>query len=187
MPGDLAYIDYNSDGLINSLDQAPVAQVNFPLTSASLTLGFNYKGIGFSAMFYGATDVYKEQIGQFLWDFPGDNVKAQPNTLTRWTEKDAASLEVIRPAVHLVNNYNSVGSTYTYVDHSYLRLKTVEISYMLPRQLTRQAKINSAQFYANGNNIFTISGIDKRRDPETSSNSVYPIVRRVNFGVRLSF
>lgn len=187
VPGDFAYIDYNSDGIINNQDQAPVAKVNFPLTSASLTIGFNYMGIGFNAMFYGATDVYREQIAQFLWDFPSNNVKAQPNTLSRWQPSDAASTDIIRPSVHLVNNYNSVGSTFSYVDHSYIRLKNVELSYQLPKKVVRQAKISSAQFYLNGNNLWTLSGIDSRRDPETSSNAVYPIVKRYNFGVRLSF
>ena len=187
VPGDLAYIDYNCDGMINSLDQVPMANVTFPLTSYSLTFGFNYKGFGLNAMLYAATNVYKEQIAQFLWDFPSNNIKAQPNTLDRWTPADAGRLDVVRPSVHIVNNYNSQGSTYSFVSHSFLRLKNVELSYQLPKKLTKQLKISSAQFYLNGNNIFTITGVDSRRDPETSSNSVYPIVRRYNTGVRLSF
>ena len=43
------------------------------------------------------------------------------------------------------------------------------------------------QFYINGNNLLTIQKGDKRRDPETSSNSVYPLIKRYNIGVRMSF
>lgn len=187
VPGDLAYIDYNADGVIDDKDKAPVGHLNYPQTTYGLTLGFNYKGFGVNMFFYAATGVYKEQIGNLLWDFPNMIVKAQPNTLDRWTPADAASTEVVRPSVHLTNNYNSVQSTYTYTDHSYLRLKNLEINYTLPKQLVRKVGLSRCQVYVNGSNLFTISGIDKRRDPETSGMSVYPIVRRFNIGARLSF
>lgn len=187
VPGDLVYIDYNSDGVIDSKDKAPVSHVNYPLTSYGLTLGFDYKGFGVNAQFYAATGVYKEQIGNLLWDFPNSIVKAQPNTLDRWTEEDANSTAIVRPSVHLTNTYNSQQSTFTYTNHSYLRLKNLEINYSLPKQWIKVAGLSKCQIYVNGNNLFTISKVDKRRDPETGSGSVYPIVRRFNVGARLSF
>jgi len=187
VPGDLYYIDYNADGVIDSKDQAPVSQLTYPLTTYSLTLGMSYKGFSFSAMLYAATGVYKEQISQFLWDFPNSNVKAQPNTLDRWTVADAASTDVVRPSVHIINNYNSQGSTYSYTNHSYLRLKNVEFSYSLPKKVIRKAKMSNLQFYVNGNNLLTFSPCDDRRDPETASSNVYPIVRRYNMGLRVTF
>ena len=188
VPGDLAYIDYNADGVINDKDMAPVDQLDYPLTTYGLTLGINYKGLNFSCQFYAATDVYKEPISQFLWDFPSSTVKAQPNTLDRWTPADAGSDEIIRPSVHLENAYNSVASTYNYTNHSFLRLKNVELSYDLPKRWMKAVKMSNCQVYVNGNNLFTISssGVDKRRDPETG-NMVYPIVKRYNLGIRLSF
>lgn len=187
VPGDLVYMDYNADGVIDSKDQVPMEHVNYPLTTYSLTLGFNYKGFGFNAQFYAAADVYKEQITNLLWDFPGMIVKAQPNTLDRWTIEDIYATDVVRPSVHLTNNYNSVQSTYTYTDHSYIRLKNVELNYALPKKMIKKVGLTKCQIYVNGNNLFTISGIDNRRDPETSSESVYPIVRRFNVGARMSF
>ena len=187
VPGDLVYLDYNADGVIDSKDQVPMEHVNYPLTTYSLTLGFNYKGFGFNAQFYAAADVYKEQITNLLWDFPGMIVKAQPNTLDRWTVEDVYATDVVRPSVHLTNNYNSVQSTYTYTNHSYIRLKNVELNYSLPKKVIKKVGLTKCQIYVNGNNLFTISGIDNRRDPETSSESVYPIVRRFNVGARMSF
>lgn len=187
VPGDLVYMDYNSDGFIDSKDKAPVSHMNYPLTSYGLTLGFNYKGLGLNAQFYGVTGVYKEQIGNLLWDFPNSLVKAQPNTLDRWTEEDVKSIEIVRPSVHLTNNYNSQQSTYTYTNHSYLRLKNLEINYNLPKQIVKLLGLSKCQIYVNANNLFTISKVDNRRDPETGSGSVYPIVRRYNVGARLSF
>lgn len=185
--GDFVYIDYNGDGTIDDKDKAPVEQLSYPLTTYGLTLGFNYKGIGFNAQFYAATDVYKESLSNLLWDFPNMIIKAQPNTLDRWTIEDANTAEIVRPSVHLTNNYNSVSSTYSYVDHSYIRLKTLEVNYTLPKSMIKKLGLSKFQVYVNGNNLFTISGVDNRRDPETSGQDVYPIVKRYNVGVRMSF
>lgn len=187
IPGDLIYLDYNGDGVINEKDMAPVANLNYPLTTYGLTLGINYKGFGINALFYAATGVYKEQISDYLWDFPKGNIKAQPDTQSRWTIADVNASGMIRPSVHLVNDYHTVGSTYSYTNHSYLRLKNLEVNYAFPKEWVKRMNITSCQLYVNGNNLFTISSTDDRRDPETSSSTVYPIVRRYNVGVRLSF
>ena len=187
IPGDLIYLDYNGDGVINEKDMAPVANLNYPLTTYGLTLGINYKGFGINALFYAATGVYKEQISDYLWDFPKGNIKVQPDTQSRWTIADVNASGMIRPSVHLVNDYHTVGSTYSYTNHSYLRLKNLEVNYAFPKEWVKRMNITSCQLYVNGNNLFTISSTDDRRDPETSSSTVYPIVRRYNVGVRLSF
>lgn len=189
VPGDLAYIDYNADGTIDSRDIVPVEQLNYPLTTYSLSLGFNYKGFGLSAMFYAVTGLYKDQIGYLLWDFPKSNVKTQLNTLDRWTVADRGETGVIRPAVHITNDYNSQSSTYTYSNHSFLRLKNLEINYTIPKKWLKTLKMQNCQIYVNGNNLFTVTakGYDRRRDPETGSDSVYPIVKRYNVGLRLTF
>lgn len=185
-PGDFAYIDYNADGVIDTKDAVPVDNLSYPLTTYGLSLGFTYKGFGLNALFYATTDLYKEDIGTFLWDFPGDRVQAQPD-LDRWSMADRYSTELKHPSPRIENAYNEKSSTFTYTNYSYLRLKNLELSYSLPKTFIKKLNISSCQVYVNGNNLFTISNVDKRRDPETGSGSVYPIVRRYNVGMRLSF
>lgn len=187
VPGDFAYLDFNGDGVIDSKDLVPMEYVSYPLTTYGLTLSAGYKGLNVSALFYAATDVYREQIGTLLWDFDGGKIIAQPNALDRWTVDTQSDTEILRPSVHQTNNYNSRPSTYTYVNHAFLRLKNLEISYSLPKNWIKKVGLSRCQIYVNGNNLFTISGIDDRRDPETASASVYPIVRRYNVGTRISF
>ncbi|MBM6866611.1 TonB-dependent receptor [Bacteroides caecigallinarum] len=187
IPGDLVYVDYNADGVIDNKDMVPIEHLYYPLTTYSLTFGFNYKGFGMNASLYSAADVYNEQIQELLYDFPSMIVKAQPNTLDRWTVDDINSNEVIRPSVHLTNNYNSINSTYTCTNNSYLRLKNLEFNYLMPKSIIQKLGLSKLQFYINGNNLLTIQKGDKRRDPETSSNSVYPLIKRYNIGVRMSF
>lgn len=187
VPGDLFFIDYNGDGIIDTKDQVPMKRLNYPLTTCALSFGLEYKNFGLNALIYGAPDVYKESIGLLLWDFPASNVKAQPETLERWVPERMDASGPVRPSVHLSNNHNKQGSTYSYTDHAYVRLKNVELNYKVPKKFLKRMHISGCQFYVNGNNLLTFTKADPRRDPETANSTVYPIVRRYNVGMRLSF
>ena len=187
IPGDFAYIDFNADGVINDKDNVVVEQLNYPLTTYSLTLGFDWKGLGFSAMLYAPTGLYKNGFDVFLWDFPNGNIQGQPDVEKRWTYATAGSTGVQRPALHIAQKHNNQGNTYKYMDYSYLRLKNVEISYRLPRKWIQKVKMSSCTVFANGNNLLTWWGGDNRVDPETGGENVYPIVRSYTVGLRFSF
>lgn len=187
VPGDLYYIDYNGDGVINQNDRVPMTELNYPVTTMGLTLGGSYKNFGFNMLWYAALNVYKEAIPAYLWDFPAGNVKAQPNTHDAWTVADASATGIVRPTIHVNNSYNSVASTYSYTDHSYLRLKTLELNYQLPDRWAKKMRMSKMQVYVNGNNLLTFTRGDSRRDPEHGGQTVYPMIRRYNVGFRLGF
>ncbi len=187
-PGDLMYVDYNLDGQITSSgDMVPNRYNSYPTTTYSSTIGFNYKNFGFSAMLYAATGVYKADISSLLYDFPGTNVKVHSNAMDRWTYADAESTDITRPTLHINSSWNKLNSNYNYTDHSYFRLKNVEVNYVLPARWTKKVFISKCQVYANGTNLWTVQRNDPRRDPETSSQGVYPIVKRYNIGLRVTF
>ena len=187
IPGDFVYIDYNGDGLININDKVAVSEMNYPLTTMSLNFGVEYKGWGLSAMLYAPLGVYKMQFAEYLWDFPNSYIKAQPNTLDRWTPDKANHTEVMRPATHLAQTHNNVEASFKYDNYSYLRLKNLELNYRFPKRLLAPLSISSCQLYIKGNNLFTISGVDERVDPETGAASNYPIVRTYTIGARIAF
>lgn len=185
IPGDLYYIDYNGDGMIDAKDMVPMKDLNYPVTTLGFTLGGSYKGFGFNMLWYSAMDVYKEAIPSYLWDFPAGNIKAQPNTLSMWTADAPIQSGAVRPSIHVQRNYNSVGSTYTYTNHAYLRLKNLEVNYEIPKRWLQPVHLAKLQIYINGTNLLTFSKGDSRRDPEHSGQNVYPMVRRYNIGFRL--
>lgn len=187
IPGDLVYIDYNGDGILNINDKAAVSQMNYPQTTMSLNLGLEYKGWGLNAMIYAPLGVYKLQFDQYLWDFPESNIKAQPDVLNHWTPEKANTNKVMRPALHLDRGHNSVQSTYSYANHSYVRLKHLELSYKFPKKLLKPLSITACQFYIKGNNLLTFSNVDNRVDPETGGADTYPIVRTYTVGTRITF
>lgn len=196
IPGDLAYIDFNADGIINNNDNVIVKNFNYPLTTYALTLGFDWKGLSFSAMFYSPQGVYKNYINCYLWDFPEGYTMTQPNATDRWTPATANTSGVKRPVIHLTNNQNNnTTSTYRFRDYSYVRLKNVEVSYTIPKKWRKAVMLSNCQVYASGNNLLTWWKGDKRIDPETSNSdgtvnesaNIYPILRTYTIGLRFSF
>ncbi|MDR1810512.1 MAG: SusC/RagA family TonB-linked outer membrane protein [Prevotella sp.] len=187
LPGDLVYIDYNGDGVIDSNDNVVAEELNYPLTTFSLNLGCKYKGFGLSLLFYSPRGINKNIPDAYLWDFNLENVKAQPNAGESWTPETANSTGVMRPVIRTLITHNNVGSTYKYRDYSYIRLKNVELNYTVPKKLLKKFGIDNITVYANGNNLITWSNLDKRIDPETGGAGSYPIVRTITSGIRMSF
>lgn len=187
-PGDLVYIDFDADGVLNGSDKVAVSELNYPLHTYSLQLGFEWKGLGFSAMIYAPTGVYKLVDNVYFASFKDSKINAQPGALNAWTPETANQSGIMAPALHLTNdgNFNGTESTYRYQNFSYLRLKNLEISYKLPKRWLEPVRMSDLQVYVTGNNLLTFWGGDNRIDPEGNQTG-YPILRSITSGIRLSF
>ena len=186
IPGDLVYIDFNGDGVINGNDKVAVKELSYPLTTFSLDFGIRWKGLTFNALLYAPVNVYKLVPHTLLWDFPQNNVKAQPS-LSRWTADNANSTGVVSPPSHHERGHNVQDNTYSYRNFSFLRIKNIELSYVLPQKWQKALSMKGSSVFVKCNNVATFSNVDDRIDPETSSQSAYPIVRTYTMGVRFSF
>ena len=188
VPGDFIYIDFDSNGILNGQDKVAVAEPNYPLHTYGLNLGFDWKGLSFSAMFYAPTGVYKLVNSVYSASFKSGKINAQPDVMNAWTPETANTSGVRAPALHLTNDgaFNGTESTYRYQNFSYLRLKTMELGYNLPKKWLKTVGLKSLQVYVTGNNLLTWWGGDDRIDPE-GEQAKYPILRSFTSGVRVSF
>lgn len=183
-PGDALYVDYNADGKISDMDAVPMKLNSIPLYTYSMNFGFSYKGFDLRANFYGVFDVEKRLTYNLLSEFPTDFVMAWPESLNRWTPETTET--ATRPRIgRKIKTHNFRNSSYGVFDASYLRLKSVEISYNINKKLLQHIRLEGCQIYMNGYNLFTFTNFDKRIDPETASESVYPLTKRYNIGLRL--
>lgn len=196
IPGDFTYIDFDADGDVDNQDKVVVDRLNYPLTTYSLTVGFDWKGLSFSAMMYSPQGVHKNYINAYLWDFPEGYVKAQPQSSERWTYATANREGIVRPTTHLANTANNkTESTYRFSDYSYIRLKNVEISYTIPKRWQKAMSMTNCRVFVSGNNLLTWWKGDYRIDPETSNSdgtvnenaNIYPILRTYTVGLRFAF
>jgi len=190
IPGDFVYMDFNGDGQIDDRDRVVTEKLNYPQATLSLNLGLNWKGVGFSALLYSPRGIYRNMFEYYFLDFPYNQIKAQPDALDRWTWATANSSGVQKPSVHLNGDAqaaNMAENTFRYVDYSYVRLRNVELSYTFPRKMLGRAKIDNVRVYLSGSNLFTISRLDKRLDPETSGQDQYPITKSYTLGLNFAF
>ena len=83
------------------------------------------------------------------------------------------------------NNYRA--STFWLRDGSYLRLKTLEFGYTLPKQIVNKIMFNNIRIFFRGSNILTFSKF-KLWDPElhSSTGTEYPLSRSLTFGLTVN-
>lgn len=198
MAGDIKYKDINDDGIINSQDCVPIGYPTVPNYVFGFGLSTGVKGFDFSFFFQAATQcsffIDPQATAPFvdtkLGIFCG---RVANNAMLRawaddyWSETDRNSYaQWPRLAPEVVAN-NVQRSTWWMRDGSYLRLKSVEIGYTLPKAWTRKARIDAVRIYFSGLNLLTLSRF-KIWDTEMGSNGLnYPIQKVYNLGLNVNF
>lgn len=207
MPGDIKYKDMNNDGVVNQFDRTMyIGNPYAPEIVYGFGVGYEYAGLSINAFFTGVakTDVvlggdndpYSQQYrpagnapGFFPFYFGVDESSLRTMALNRWTESKA-SQDVLYPRLRPGTFYNnSAPSTWWMRDGSFLRLKTVEIGYMLPQKLIKRLTLSGAKIYMLGYNLLTFDAI-KYWDPEmgnANGGMSYPQSRSFTAGIEISF
>ena len=190
--GDLKYLDKNNDGVIDDYDKGPIGKPNLPTTVLGWTIGGQWKGFSLSLLFQGSFDYSFSIVGTGIESFQS---QFQPVHQTRWTlERYNNGEDINFPRLtslsSTVNSSKGYPSDYWLVNAWYVRLKTIDISYNLPRAALRKG-IDNIRLYVNAYNLFTKTNYDKyQQDPEIKTNSAgdaYMNQRVINLGVQLSF
>ncbi len=185
-PGDLKFEDLNGDNIINEKDLMPVGYSDVPKYTWGLALSVTYKNIDISGLLQGAFKVSDILSGNGPWewyDFRNYHMKA-------WTPERAASDEkILFPALSQAQSASEVrGSTFFNENRSFIRLKNLEIGYNLPKKWCAFINAKSVRIYTNGYNLLTWDKLKfKDWDPEVTSNTIYPVLKVINFGANITF
>jgi len=190
IPGSLSYVDFNADGVIDQFDKVPIANPSYATKTYAFSLGFDYKGLSIHAMFNGMMGLSKYLDGLYLFEY-------NSAATTRWQLLNNEQMDFwspenpggVHPALHTTTNtHDDQTSTYMIRSSAFLRLKTLEVKYKFGKELNKKIGLfDSFEVYVNGNNLFTWSDLPAEFDPEQTKLRVYPITKRYNLGVRLSF
>ncbi len=190
-PGDIKYRDMNNDGLINSKDEGYVGGVTTPRIVYGFGGNVIFKNMDFSFFFQGTGDSHRLlDVGGYL--IPGSSMGTVGNVYSNYTDcwtVDNPSQDVFWPRLtYGKNTHNQQNSTWFKKDMSFLRLKSIELGYTLPRKWTMKYGSSMTRFFVSGNDLFNITNF-KLWDPELDTNTgmKYPTSRSVMFGVDLKF
>lgn len=199
LPGDFIYKDQNNDGVINSLDERPIAYGagELPYINYSLNTSFEWKGFDLKLDLNGAAAQSYEMCWELAYPFQGDGNSAEFLLTDVWHRADPtdANSEWIAgefPATRYAGNNVSFTrrSDFWVKKVWYLKLRTLELGYTLPTSLTHKFHVNRMRFYVNAYNLFSLDNMHSYQiDPEITSNSalVTPNLRTISFGLNLNF
>ena len=189
-PGDLKYADLNKDNVIDVNDQRILAYPNLPNTILGFTGNLAYKGISLSFTFQSALNFANRKVAEAINPFSNNLREIHANA---WRPDNSENPDFPRlSTVAGISNPLTYPSDYWFRRSDYLRLKTIQLGYELPKKLMTKLTLNSARIYASGYNLLTWMLQDKNIyevDPETPSGTEggdYPVQKVLNIGIQIS-
>ncbi len=186
-PGDIKYKDVNNDGVIDDNDRIPIGKANTPEIIYGFNGGLVIKNFKLSFLFQGAANVNQWYRGEGEWPF-FVGAGALKTSLNRWTPSNPNASDP-RVLINVDNLNHANNSSFWLKNAAYLRLKSLEAAYNLPKEMLGKTKfIQGLRLYVNCNNVYTWTKI-KNFDPENGSDRgwAYPQLRIFNAGFNVTF
>ena len=187
-PGRIRWRDLDGDGRITEKDQRWIYDPT-PDFTYGINIYLQYRDFDFSMFWQGAqgqdviSDMKKETD---LWS--GLNIgflNKGERLLDAWTPQNPES-DIPALSRSDLNNEKRV-STYFVEDGSYLKLRNIQLGYILPQRISDRLRMQKLRLYLSAQNLLTIkskkfTGVD----PE-NPNFGYPIPTNVTFGLNVTF
>ena len=193
--GHYKFRDVNGDGKVDANDRTYIGSPH-PKFTTGLNMGIGYKAFNLTAFWYAS-------IGnKILCETPAKPTDGLYYSFDSPYLKNNADAKYAIPdgyGVSLQTNQNMYNG-------SYARLKTVQLSYTLPKKICQKLTIGSAMFYIEGENLITIThypGLDPELSVGQTSttgldttanafnrgidNTQWPTPRQIMLGIKLDF
>ena len=204
-PGDIKFKDLNHDGIISDLDRTIIGKA-LPDFIYGINFAGNYKNFDIVIFLQGMQNlqVYNNLMSQIniaSGDVTGKDQNRLVDCMNYWTP-DNPSTTMTRISIVDENRNSRISSWYVY-EASFIRLKTLQIGYTLPKSLTSRLNIDNLRIFVSSNNLYTITkypGYDPEiagsTDPlKTNGDPLnmgvdegnYPVPRSFTIGVNLKF
>lgn len=192
--GDIRYKDLNGDGKIDANDVTRIGNGDVPTLVYGFGFNVTWKQFYIGAFFQGVGGAERQLRGDGIIPFNNSTGAERSNLFAmaadRWTV-DNPNPNAMYPRLaygNTANKNNAVVSSWWQKDISFIRLKTMDFGYNLPKGTLKSIGMRNARIYAQGLNLFYWSKF-KLWDPElnTSNGSVYPNTRNITFGFQANF
>ena len=192
--GDIKYKDLNNDGQIDAYDQTYISRGDVPTTVYGFGFTVGWKDLSVGMMFQGVAGAERVLNGSSVNPFNGGGGSGNlySNIGDRWTEENPDQnafyprLSYGSETTSNINNFQK--STWWVRNMNFLRLKTLQISYNLPKPWVNKVHLKNAAVYVMGTNLFTLSRF-KLWDQElnTDNGASYPNTTSYSVGINFTF
>ncbi len=196
--GVFKFRDVNGDGVITAADKTIIGNPH-PDFSYGLNVTLGYKNWELTAF---AQGVQGNELFNYLkyWTdfntFQGNRSKDM--LYNSWKKQGDVAL---LPRLNSQDGTSQQISSYFVEDGSYMRIKNIQLTYTVPKNLLSKIKLSSVQVYVQGQNLFTFTkykGLDPDINLRTSGNDnqdihmgidegAFPVAKSYNVGLRVGF
>lgn len=193
-PGDVKYMDISGpngkpDGIIDNNDETVIGRPNgTPQIIYGLTPTLSWKGFDMNFLLQGAAQITLPVGGSLVTPFDQQGSATKLAYTDHWTP---ANPNALYPRVYMQQpDYNAKWSSLWLRKADYLRLRSLEIGYTLPSDMTRKAYMQRLRVYIAGQNLWTWTpNMKETMDPEAkSANGQYYFQQQTfSFGLNVTF
>src|SRR5665647_28304 len=170
-PGRFRYQDTDGNDKITPEDRVYLGNPN-PDFTYGISLGLDYNGFDFSAIFYGSqgNEIFNT-TRSYLHFFQYYNGTKGNALLRAWTPENTNTTV---PKIETSQNFSTstVPNSYYIEDGSYLRLKTLILGYTVKHSILKKIGISKLRVYTQSANVFTFTkytGLDPELGGTSSS------------------
>lgn len=192
-PGDIKYEDFNHDGVIDEMDRQPIGLGHTPEIFYGANFSFSWKNWNLMFTLQGASNFTVEKVSFLIAPFY-NGMNAYAFFMDRWHRKDMTDPESewipgkFPSTINSGSPNNVKESSFWLEDATYLRLKTLNLTYSLSIETLKSIGIEELDITLSGYNLLTFSGLEYI-DPEAPSGrlSYYPQHSIYNVGINIEF
>ena len=195
--GDYEWADRNGDKQITTADRYCLG-VTVPPFTGGLNNDFAYKNFKFTVYLDWAMghSIFDDSFQRYFYGTYTNNYALASDVLKAWKKKGDDTKYArfyANDSAWGNDNYNRVSNVFTYKG-DYLCLREVSVQYSLPKKIFNRSKIDDVTLSVSGNNLYYFTAV-KGISPEQGTSSTYdgdsysnyPPIRRITFGVRMTF
>lgn len=196
-PGDIKYKDVNGDGVVNDGDKVAIGATTKPNMIYGFGISASWKGLDVNVHFQGAGKTSFFIEGATVHAFSAGewgNILSDVANSNRWIDHEISGTMATEnpnasyPRLSYGGNSNNYRqSTFWLRNGSYLRLKTLELGYSIPKPLVNKIRFSNIRLFLRGSNLLTFSSF-KLWDPElgSSTGTEYPLAKSLTLGLSVN-
>jgi hypothetical protein len=189
--GDLKYADLSGpdgvpDGKVNADDITDIGHPQTPQIQFGLEPHLSFKNFDLDLLIQGSARSNIQLNNYYVFPFLGSGSATEAVFLDHWTPENP---NATYPRISGTPSSNNTQTSSWFIrNDSYIRLKSAELGYTIPRRILGKS-ISSVRVFASGQNLFTVTpNMKEAIDPENSgSNQNYYQQRVISFGLNVTF
>ena len=184
-PGDIIIEDYDGDKEITGADRQLFPLTTTPEITFGLNFNLSYRNWELSGLFQGHGRALRRINPNIQQGLSGNYFMY--DAIDRWTPENEDGTKP--KAFNWSEEYwrSSHITTYFYHDMSFVRLKNVQLSYSISRNLVKSIGMKNARVYVSAQNLWLVWAAQDIQDPESRNVNAYPLMKVVALGAQLTF